>query len=177
MRLFRVGQGTVYPLAGTPYRMVQNLDDVDRGILHLLQKEARHTTAQDIAATVGVSASTVRNRISDLEESGVIRGYHPEIDYERAGFPLQTIFVITAPPKERKKAVEDLLDVKGVVDVREMLTGKRNVHVEVVGMSTQDIVRITDAIHALDLSIESSEILRQRRMQPFDHFGQDTAGG
>lgn len=150
--------------------MSTDLDDVDRGILHQLQKEARHATAQEIADTVGVSPSTVRNRIADLEDAGVIQGYHPDIDYEEAGLPLRAVFVITAPPKERTEAVEDLLDVKGVVDVREMLTGKRNVHVEVVGTSTQDLVRITDAIHALDLSIESSEILRQRQMQPFDHF-------
>lgn len=150
--------------------MAHDLDEVDRGILHLLQQEARNTTAQEISDTVGVSASTVRNRIDALESTGVIRGYHPEIDYEAAGLPLRTIFIITAPPAERSQAVEDLLDVKGVVDVREMLTGKRNVHAEVVGTSTQDLVRITDAIHDLNLAIESSEIVRQHRMQPFNHF-------
>jgi len=150
--------------------VVGELDDVDRGILHPLQEEARHTTTQEIADTVGVSPSTVRNRIDDLEASGVVRGYHPEVDYEAAGLPLRTVFVITAPPMERTKAVEELLDVKGVVDVREMLTGRRNVHVEAVSTNTRDIVRITDAIHDLGLAVESSEIVRQHRMQPFDHF-------
>ena len=150
--------------------MAMELDDVDRGILHLLQKEARDTTAQEIADTVGVSPSTVRNRIDDLESGGVIEGYHPEIDYEAAGLPLRTVFVITADPSTRTQAVEDVLGIKGVVDVREMLTGRRNLHVEVVGTSTRDLVRITDAIHDLGLAIESSEIVRQHRMQPFNHF-------
>ncbi len=62
------------------------------------------------------------------------------------------------------------LDVQGVVDVREMLTDRRNIHVEVVGTSTEDITRITDALHELGLTINSSEIMRQRRVQPFNHF-------
>jgi len=150
--------------------MAMELDDVDRGILHLLQREARHTTSQEIADRVGVSASTVRNRIDALEATGVIMGYHPEIDYEEAGYPLRTLFVVTAPPTERDKAVKDLLEINGVVDVSETLTGVRNIHVETVGTSTRDMVRITNAIHELGMKIESSEILRQRRVQPFNHF-------
>lgn len=156
---------------GCPSRTVAfELDNVDRGILHLLQVDARNTTAQDIADTVGVSPSTVRNRISRLEGEGVIKGYHPEIDYEAAKLPLQVLFVITAPPTKRSEFAEQLLDVKGVVDVREMLTGVRNIHVEVVGTNTMDITRITDAIHALGVEIESSEIVTTHRVQPFNHF-------
>lgn len=157
--------------------MTPELDDVDRGILHLLQVEARHTTAKEIADSVGVSPSTVRNRIDALEESGVIEGHHPKIDYEMAGLPLRTMFVVTARPTERNQAVEDLLDVRGVVEVREMLTATRNLHVEVVGTGTSDVSRITDAIHDLGLAIESSELLRQRRVQPFDHFGIGESAG
>lgn len=153
--------------------MVVNLDDVDRGILHLLQVEARHTTAQEIADRVGVSPSTVRNRVDDLESTGVIRGYHPEIDYEEAGYSLRTIFVVSAPATKRSEFVDDLLEVKGVVDVAEILTGRRNIHVEVIGTSTTDLTRITNAIHEMGLEIESSEIVRQRRSQPFNHFIHD----
>ncbi len=63
--------------------MVHNLDDVDRGILHALQQNAREVTAAEMGDLVGTSASTVRNRIDYLED-GVIRGYHPELDYGSA---------------------------------------------------------------------------------------------
>ena len=150
--------------------MAPDLDNVDRGILHLLQLDARHTPAQAIGDKTGVSPSTVRNRIEQLEADGVITGYQPSINYEAANFPLQVLFVITAPPTERTEAVENLLDIKGVVDVRETLTGRRNVYVEAVGTTTSDITRMTDAIHELGLNIESSDILKQQRRQPFDHF-------
>lgn len=146
------------------------LDNVDRGILHLLQLDARNTTAREIAEQTDVSPSTVRNRINAMEAAGVIRGYHPQIDYEAANLPLQILFVITAPPTDRSERVEELLGIKGIVDVRETLTGRRNLYVEAVGTTTTDITRITDAIHELGLEIESSEIVNQHRSQPFDHF-------
>ena len=152
--------------------MGRELDSVDCGILYMLQLDARNTTSQEIGEKVGVSASTVRNRLDSLEEDGVIKGYHPEIDYESANLPFHVMFVITAPPRERSAAVDRLMDVRGVVDVREMVTGRHNIHAEVVGQSTSDIVQATDAIHDLDIDVEveSSEIMKQRQFQPFNHF-------
>ncbi|AUV80734.1 transcriptional regulator [Salinigranum rubrum] len=157
--------------------MARELDEVDRGILYLLQREARSTTAQEISDTVGVSPSTVRNRIDQLEADGIIEGYHPEIDYEAASLPLRVLFICTAPAKRRTELAKEAMEVQGVIDMREMMTGRRNIHIEVVGTSTSDITRITDAIHALGLEIESSELVRQRQAQPFNHFhfsGADT---
>ncbi|RQG89556.1 Lrp/AsnC family transcriptional regulator [Natrarchaeobius chitinivorans] len=150
--------------------MARELDNVDRGILYMLQLDARNTTSEEIADKTGVSASTIRNRIERLEDDGVVKGYHPEIDYESANLPLRVMFVITAPPKQRSEAVDQLLDIHGVIDVREMLTGNRNIQVEVVGRDTSDIVRITDAIHDLGVEVDSSEIMKQRKVQPFNHF-------
>ncbi|MDR9431967.1 MAG: Lrp/AsnC family transcriptional regulator [Natronomonas sp.] len=150
--------------------MGRDLDDVDRSILYLLQQDARNTTAQDMADSVGVSASTIRNRIDQLEADGIIKGYHPEIDYEAANLPLQITFVISAPPTKLQDYSEQIRGIQGVIDVREMLTGRRNIHVDVVGTSTGDITRITDAIHDLGIEIESSEMMRRRHVQPFNHF-------
>lgn len=150
--------------------MGRDLDDVDRSILYLLQRDARTTTAQEIGDTAGVSASTVRNRIDQLEADGIIKGYHPEVDYEAANLPLQVTFVISAPPTNLPDISEQIRGIQGVIDVREMLTGRRNVHVDVVGMSTADITRITDAIHDIGIEIESSEMMRRRHVQPFNHF-------
>ncbi|RLM62922.1 Lrp/AsnC family transcriptional regulator [Halorubrum sp. Atlit-8R] len=150
--------------------MGRDLDDIDRSILYLLQRDARNTTAQEIGDTAGVSASTVRNRIDQLEADGIIKGYHPEINYEEANLPLQVTFVISAPPTELKQYSEDIRAIQGVVDVREMLTGRRNIHIDVVGTSTSDITRITDAIHDIGVEIESSEMMRRRHVQPFNHF-------
>ena len=150
--------------------MARDLDNVDRGILYMLQKDARNTTSEDIADKTGVSASTIRNRLDRLEGDGIIEGYHPKIDYEAANLPLRVMFIITAPPKQRSDIVNKLLDIQGVVDVREMITGNRNIQTEVVGRDTSDIARITDAIHDLGVKVESSEIMKRQKVQPFNHL-------
>ena len=76
------------------------LDDVDRGVLYGLQQDARNATAGEIANEVDVSASTVRNRITNLVEHGIIEGYYPKLDYEKAGCALRVLFIATAPDED-----------------------------------------------------------------------------
>jgi len=123
-----------------------------------------------MAGRVGVSSSTIRNRIDRLEADGIISGYHPEVDHEAADLPLQVSFVISAPSDELEAYSRELRGIQGIIDVREMLTGRRNIHVDVVGTSTTDVTRTTDAVDDLGVDIESSETMRTRHVQPFTHF-------
>lgn len=68
---------------------MNNLDDIDSSILQLLQQDARNQTTVEMADVLPVSDQTIRNRISILEEQGVIDGYVPVIDYAEAGFAIR----------------------------------------------------------------------------------------
>jgi len=153
------------------------LDDVDRGILFALQRDARNTTIAEIADEVEVSSSTVRNRIERLETSGVIEGYYPKIDYEVAAFPLHVLFICSAPAEERDRLAQEALETRGVVDVREMLTSTRNLYVEAVVTDTRDLTEISDELAALGFEIESSEILTNHYTRPWAHFEFDSERG
>ncbi|RQG97878.1 Lrp/AsnC family transcriptional regulator [Natrarchaeobius chitinivorans] len=153
------------------------LDDVDRGILHMLQKNARDVTASEMAERVSVSSSTVRNRIERLEDSGVIRGYHPELDYEQAQYQLQMVVICRAPVGKRSDFVDAAIDIDGVVTVREMLTGTDNVHVEAVGVDSDAIDRTTERLTDIGLEIQSVNLVKKMHVQPFDHFGNDIVNG
>ena len=146
------------------------LDGVDRGILFLLQEDARNTTIAEIAAEVDVSNSTVRNRIERLEETGVIEGYFPKINYERANYPLHVLFVCSAPADKREELALTALDRRGVVDVREMLTSTRNIYIEVVATNTRDLAEITSDLTSLGFSLESSEIVTNHYTRPWGEF-------
>ena len=128
---------------------VYGLDDVDRGVLYALQRDARNVTAGGIADEVNVSASTIRNRIANLEEHGIIEGYYPKLDYENAGYSLRTMFVATAPPGDRSELALEVLSVSGVIDVRELLTGRRNLFIEAIATNTRDLAQMTDEISEL----------------------------
>ncbi|GAB3033394.1 Lrp/AsnC family transcriptional regulator [Natronobiforma cellulositropha] len=151
---------------------MRELDDVDRGILHVLQADARGATAAEMGDRVGVSPSTVRNRIGRLEEADIVRGYHPDIDYERAGYQLQMMLLCRAPVSERSALVENIMRVHGVVAVREMLTGTVNVHIEAVGESSDAVDRITGEVTRLGLEIESVDLVKRVHVRPFNHFGE-----
>jgi DNA-binding Lrp family transcriptional regulator len=147
-----------------------SLDDVDRGILFVLQRDARNTTIAEIADEVDVSSSTVRNRIERLEETGVIEGYYPKINYEKAAFPLHVLFICSASAEERETLAREALDAQGVVDVREMLTSSRNLYVEAVATDTRNLTSITNELARLGFDIDSSEILTNHYTRPWAYF-------
>ena len=55
------------------------LDEIDRKILRLLQKNGRMTNAA-LAEAVGLTATPMLQRIKKLEQRGVIRGYAALVD-------------------------------------------------------------------------------------------------
>jgi Lrp/AsnC family leucine-responsive transcriptional regulator len=67
------------------------LDNLDRRILAALQRDARLTNVQ-LAEEVGLSPSPCLRRVRLLEEAGVIRGYHADLDRTGIGLGL-TVFV------------------------------------------------------------------------------------
>lgn len=150
----------------------EGLDELDRYIIYALQVDARHTSSSDIADRMGVSASTVRNRIARLEEDGVIRGYHADIDYEEAGFQLYTLIICTAPIPEREEYVEQALEVEGVVDVQEVMTGEENVLVTAVGKDGDDLTRIGRELSAIGLQVVDEDIIRSHHTHPYHQFRQ-----
>ncbi|SDD92896.1 Lrp/AsnC family transcriptional regulator [Natrinema hispanicum] len=145
------------------------LDELDRSILHQLQLDARQTDTE-IAEAVDVTSTTVRNRLDKLTDEGVIRGFQPEIDYEQAGYPLHVLFVCTVNPEALDDVAAEALEVRGVVTARELLGGERNFHVEAVAATVSEIETIRNELASLGMTINSSEIISETQVQPWNHF-------
>jgi DNA-binding Lrp family transcriptional regulator len=146
------------------------LDAVDRSILYYLQQDARHTSSSDIAEKLDLSPSTVRTRLNKLEDSGVVRGYHVDVDYDRAGYPLHTKIICTAPVPERDVLASRAQEINGVTAVREIMTGKRNVYVNAIGTSHDDLNRIAGELDALGLDIVDEQLIRDEYVCPYHGF-------
>ena len=54
--------------------MAHRVDEVDKRILYRLAQDARNTATSDIAEEMDVTSATIRNRIEQLEEQGILRG-------------------------------------------------------------------------------------------------------
>jgi Lrp/AsnC family leucine-responsive transcriptional regulator len=74
--------------------MVPVVDERDLQILNALQRDARATYA-DVGHLVGLSASSVHDRVRKLEQSGVIRGYRAVLDPEAVGLFVTAIIAAT----------------------------------------------------------------------------------
>lgn len=69
------------------------LDDKDRKILQIMMKNSR-LSYREIAKLANLSTVTVLNRVKRLEESGVIKNYTIDLDYDKLGFDVQVIIDI-----------------------------------------------------------------------------------
>ena len=81
------------------------LDAVDRAILEILSADAR-TANNALAEQVGIAPSTCLARVRALRESGVLRGFHAEIDLGALGRPLQAMISIRLTVHAREQ-IED----------------------------------------------------------------------
>ncbi|MEO1197626.1 MAG: Lrp/AsnC family transcriptional regulator [Pseudomonadota bacterium] len=70
------------------------LDARDRAILAELQSDARLSHVA-LAERVPLSASQIGRRLRELEEAGIVSGYHAEIDDQAIGFPVVALVRIT----------------------------------------------------------------------------------
>lgn len=94
------------------------LDRIDRKILHDLQENGRMTNVE-LAERAGISAPPCLRRVRALEEAGVIKGYHADIDAQTLGYGI-TVFAqvgLSNQSEQDLKKFEEL--VKGWPLVRE----------------------------------------------------------
>ena len=133
----------------------RELDKTNRAILSLLQRDARGLTAKEMAERVGVSASTVRNRIEQMEDDGVIRGYHPIVDYGKAGLQLHILFMCAAPSHEWEGLARDARQVSGVISIAEVIDGNDNL--QIVVRNTGDSTRLKTRLVTQNRESQSGE--------------------
>jgi DNA-binding Lrp family transcriptional regulator len=72
---------------------MKTLDRIDYNILTLLRNNARISN-KEIAQKVGLAASTCLVRIRSLQRSGVIKGFHANIDPASLGVGLQAMIAV-----------------------------------------------------------------------------------
>lgn len=146
------------------------LDSIDRKLLAELQSEGRVTNV-DLASRVGLTAPPCLRRVRALEEEGVIRGYHADLDPSKLGFAI-TVFAMVSL---RSQAEEDLTafedHIKGLPEVREchMLNGEIDFILKVVSRDLQSFQefltsKLTPAPNVA--SVKTSLTIRTAKHEP-----------
>jgi DNA-binding Lrp family transcriptional regulator len=69
------------------------IDPIDRKILRELQGDGRMTNVE-LAKRVGISAPPCLRRVRTLEEAGLIKGYHADVNARELGFEVQVFAMV-----------------------------------------------------------------------------------
>jgi DNA-binding Lrp family transcriptional regulator len=87
-----------------PDSAAQDIDQVDRHILAELQGDGRMTNVE-LARRVGLSAPPCLRRVRRLEEQGVIRGYHADLDPHVLGWEI-TFFALVGLETQKQAVLQ-----------------------------------------------------------------------
>ncbi len=116
------------------------LDEVDRKILTALHRDARMSNAA-LADAVGIAPSTCHGRVRRLQDLGVIRGFHADIDPAAIGLPLQAMISVSLQAGARGKIRSFIQQIRRrhqVIDVY-FLAGADDFIIHVAARDTDDL--------------------------------------
>jgi Lrp/AsnC family leucine-responsive transcriptional regulator len=114
------------------------LDERDLDIITALQDDARATYA-DIARRVGLSPSSVHDRVRKLEHSGVIRAYRAEVDPQALGlFVTALVSVMPLDPKQPDDLADAIREFAEIEDCFSV-AGDENYILKVRTRTTSDL--------------------------------------
>ncbi len=147
-----------------------SLDKIDYSILARLQADGRMSNV-DLAREVGLTAPPCLRRVKALEQRGVIRGYHAELDGPSLGYTIMVFVMVSL----RSQAESDLQafesHVAQLTEVREchMLNGEIDFILKVVAQDLQSFqsfltAHLTSAPNVE--SVKTSLTIRTSKNQP-----------
>jgi Lrp/AsnC family leucine-responsive transcriptional regulator len=119
---------------------MDELDDKDRAILNLLQREGRISNA-DLARRVGLSQPATFARVRRLEQDGYICGYAAQLNREKLGYGMMCYVHVSQQLHQRReleKLREALLDMPEVLECV-FVTGEFDFLLKVVLRNHKDL--------------------------------------
>jgi DNA-binding Lrp family transcriptional regulator len=100
--------------------------------VRLLQKNAR-VSNKELARAAGIAESTCLERVRSLQQRGVIRGWHADVDMAAIGRPIRALISVRLQPKTTKSVNSfqaEVLDAPETVSIT-TITGADDFIVEV----------------------------------------------
>jgi DNA-binding Lrp family transcriptional regulator len=145
--------------------MIDELDTTDLALIAALQDDARQTN-RDLARAVHVSPSTSSERVRALQATGVVRGYHADIDPAALNRNVQALISvrIRPPSRSRIEAFRDWLATLPEIVGTFVVSGGEDFLLHVA-------VQDTDALYAfvIDRLTEREELADVRTSIVYEH--------
>ena len=146
------------------------LDQIDRRILRDLQADGRMTNVE-LARSVGLTAPPCLRRVKTLEDRGVIRSYHADLDHAALGYSI-TVFAMVSLKSQAEPDLQAFENhVAALPEVREcyMLNGEIDFMLKVVARDLQSFQHfLTQHLTAAPnvASVKTSLTIRTSKNEP-----------
>ena len=146
------------------------LDEIDRHILSELQADGRMTNVE-LARRVGISAPPCLRRVRALEEGGLIRGYHADIDPRALGFEVAVFAMVRLVSQSERdlSAFESRARAWPLVRECHMLNGEIDFILKCVAPDLSTFQRfLTEELTAAEnvASVKTSLVIRGAKDEP-----------
>ncbi|HJQ93988.1 MAG TPA: AsnC family transcriptional regulator [Candidatus Thermoplasmatota archaeon] len=139
-----------------------DLDALDRGILDLLRKDARHSM-RNLARQLHTTTPTVSARVRNLEGAGFLLGYHADVAEEALGGRVIWT-VVQASPHATPQLAEAFGERPWVEEIHQLAAGRMLVRARLHddGPTMQDLDAMLASLPAI-ASYEVHEAISGRR--------------
>ncbi len=97
-------------------KLTEKIDDIDMRIIGLLQDDSR-LSYNKIAHKLGISVGTALNRVKNLEDKGILKGYTVIVDPNKVGYSLTAIILIQAEGTHLLDVEKEVAKIQNVISV------------------------------------------------------------
>lgn len=124
------------------------MDRLDRKIIAALRENGRATYAE-LGRTIGLSASSVHERVAKLEAAGVITGYHAVVDPRAVGLDVTALVGVQPTDTTSDESVADALASFDEVESCYAVAGDEAFVVKVRVATMDDLERILGRVRKI----------------------------
>lgn len=110
------------------------MDQIDKKILNMLQANAR-VSLKEMSAACYISSPAIAARISKMEDTGIITGYHTSINREKLDYHVKAFIMVQLEPSQKSEFYPYVQSIPNVIECN-CVTGEYSEVMEVVFPST-----------------------------------------
>ena len=127
---------------------MKNLDTTDRALISALRSNSRTSTSA-LGRTLGLSRTTVQDRINRLEREGVIEAYTIRFREDYADRQIAAHVMIQVSPKQQARIVDALMGIEAVTTLQ-TVSGLYDLVTQVEAATAGDMDAVLDRIGEIE---------------------------
>ncbi len=137
------------------------MDSIDIKILELLEHNGR-MSHEEIGKRLNMSRPAIHQRVSRLEESGVIKGYAAEINWSKANQGIRAFVFMNVRTSDFNRIMQRVIDlqIEGLsIEKCYRITGQWCIMVRIRASLTEQITMLHDELLKIDGMLDTFTML------------------